>query len=483
MVRRLSRFFVLGMIGAMLFGCASAKLKLDLAIYKEDPLRVEIVTANDIGKAQENIKGLSGTIEGIARFRTDLAQGMFNVYGKYRLVAGQLRASNYTEADLASDLSILKSYLDEFKRYMEDTQVLCNTNLQTTLGWLKKYGELLPATLGDTGTSATTETMIRKNRVLKATRQAMNDLQRSLSSLSGPSDTKFEKTLQSLWPKTFARIESDQLKIWMDKSGNKAVLDELCTKAGQVEKTLAEARKIHLVVNKDLDNIMESLKQFDSPEQLVKAGNALAKEDMLNIRPGDNSYIEQAKRFDLWSSQIERLQDPADPVWRIVTDEQNKEKWNKKFSRTFFRAEGNTSVVVVRDSPMEFRVQQGSNNPAALVQAQLQVSRAIADAAITVVGATTGVNLAALPKPGDKSTGTDEAQIKESDDLARRKAKVARAGEQRDLAIRRLSSNLRSLKEQIELTDDEQKIKRLLDVLIATLTADETVFKNKNNDK
>jgi hypothetical protein len=132
---------------------------------------------------------------------------------------------------------------------------------------------------------------------------------------------------------------------------------------------------------------------------------------------------------------------------------------------------------------MEFRVQQGSNNPAALVQAQLQVSRAIADAAITVVGATTGVNLAALPKPGDKSTGADDAQIKESDDLARRKAKVARAGEQRDLAIGRLSSNLRSLKEQIELTDDEQKIKRLLDVLIATLTADETVFKNRNSDK
>jgi len=164
----------------------------------------------------------------------------------------------------------------------------------------------------------------------------------------------------------------------------------------------------------------------------------------------------------------------------------NKEKWNVEFSRTYFRAEGNTSVVVVRDSPMEFRVQQGSNDPSALVQAQLQVSRAIADAAIAVAGATTGVSLAPLTKPADKAAGPDDALAEESEQLARLRARVEREAELREFAIKRLTANLRSIKAQIEplnTATDKIMIERLLKVLVTTLKADEMIFYPKNVDK
>ena len=228
--------------------------------------------------------------------------------------------------------------------------------------------------------------------------------------------------------------------------------------------------------------------QVTQPEQLEKIEKALMKPATVRVSLGDKSFIEQLKKFDLLGSQIERLQNPGDPVWKIVTSKENSNKWNVEFSNTYFRAEGNSSVVVVRDSPMEFRVQQGSNDPSALVQAQLQVSRAIADAAITVAGATTGVNLTALTKSGERTSSPDEALANESEQLARLKAKVEREAELREISITRLTTNLRSIRSQLEPLDpakneDKAIIERLLNSLVTTLKADEVIFKPKDADK
>ncbi|MEI8631514.1 hypothetical protein P4S72_04080 [Vibrio sp. PP-XX7] len=101
------------------------------------------------------------------------------------------------------------------------------------------------------------------------------------------------------------------------------------------------------------------------------------------------SAKEEAKIFssiDLLNSQLARLQNAGSPIWRVVADPVNEKRWNTKFSETYFKAEGEAGVVVVRDSPIQYRVQQAHNNPAALVEAQLQISRAVANTAIQIAG-------------------------------------------------------------------------------------------------
>lgn len=148
-------------------------------------------------------------------------------------------------------------------------------------------------------------------------------------------------------------------------------------------------------------------------------------------------------------SQIDRLQDAGDPVWRVITDPDNRGLWNEQVSETYFRAVGNASVVIVRDAPHDFRVQRGTNNPAALIKGQLEVARSVTSAAITVAGAAYGV------PPGAVSalTGSGEsgpATIKEGDatartaaeSLARRKATADEAARIRKVALRSLDRTL-----------------------------------------
>ncbi|MFC1825568.1 hypothetical protein ACFL9T_22890 [Thermodesulfobacteriota bacterium] len=50
MQRLIYKILVSGIILSMFIGCASSKLSLELAIYKEDPFLIEIVTTEDIDR-------------------------------------------------------------------------------------------------------------------------------------------------------------------------------------------------------------------------------------------------------------------------------------------------------------------------------------------------------------------------------------------------------------------------------------------------
>lgn len=101
---------------------------------------------------------------------------------------------------------------------------------------------------------------------------------------------------------------------------------------------------------------------------------------------------------------LDRLQDPGNPVWRILTSSYNKDNWNEKVAHSYFKAQGNSSVVVVRDSPLKFRIQQGKNDPAALIESQLAISRSIASATFSVLAATQGLSLPDQPELSEGET-------------------------------------------------------------------------------
>lgn len=121
---------------------------------------------------------------------------------------------------------------------------------------------------------------------------------------------------------------------------------------------------------------------------------------------------------------LDRLQDAADPMWRIVTQKRFDEYWNSALATNFFEAQGNSGVVVVRDSPIHYRIQRGNNNPTALVQSQLRISRALTDAAIEIAGTATGVPIK-LPNSGGSTAGqSTQAQGVEPMAIARKRKEV-----------------------------------------------------------
>jgi chaperonin cofactor prefoldin len=174
-----------------------------------------------------------------------------------------------------------------------------------------------------------------------------------------------------------------------------------------------------------------------------------------------------ALRLDL----IDRLQDPGNSVWQIITDPANVSKWNTLSPRpdkpgepvVAFHAEGNSSVVVVRHDPMNFQTHQATNNPTALVKGQLAVSNAVSKAALTIAGAAAGLP-AATPgtddsgKPKPPTTEERQAASKEAETFATRRANAEQALRERDGALRTLSLQLSTIAMNLARAGDDPKV-------------------------
>lgn len=158
-----------------------------------------------------------------------------------------------------------------------------------------------------------------------------------------------------------------------------------------------------------------------------------------------SGLVRNSSRF---SELIDRLQDSGDPVWRTVTNPANEAHWNTEITKSGFFAQGKSNVVIVRQDPMRYDIHEGTNDPVALVKAQLEVSRAVANAAINVVGAATGIKVpGGGTKPGDPASdgtaATSNAASAEA--FAQRKAKAEEQERARQNALRGLSMELNNI--------------------------------------
>jgi hypothetical protein len=275
------------------------------------------------------------------------------------------------------------------------------------------------------------------------------------------------------------------------------------------ENLLSAVRRKEL--NNELINVAKSFKQVQStlitlrPEisggvelaietnQTLNLVNSMMKNPTTHNFSG-NETSQMLTAVDLLNSQLDRLQVASSPAWRIVTDPKNKNKWNTEFSESYFYAEGNAGVVIVRDSPIKYRVQEASNNPAALVQAQLQVSRAVADAAIQIAGATTGAPLASLssgqndssPKPEDindqqdtETMMTKQARLKAKKVVYQRSIAAIEANI--DGFIRQLKELEPASQSDKDERNDQVKINNLKIVILQYLQAQDALMTNTVN--
>lgn len=178
--------------------------------------------------------------------------------------------------------------------------------------------------------------------------------------------------------------------------------------------------------------------------------NATAQTALAGLVRGSTQFLEQ----------IDRLQDHGNPVWRIVTDPANAGHWNALMPPlTAFYAQGKSSVAIVRHDPKRFEVHEGTNNPAALIQGQLEISRAIANAALSVAGTPSGLRL-----PGEAQQPATESEAGTASSAAaaviRRKADAEEARRVRERTIRGLELALAGIQANLAAGGNSAEVLR-----------------------
>jgi hypothetical protein len=250
---------------------------------------------------------------------------------------------------------------------------------------------------------------------------------------------------------------------------------------------LAQASK--LVSPQDVARAVEASSQ-NSPSGLLDSSVKIALEletlrtDLPESASAQTALAGLARNSSLFAELIDRLQDAGTPVWRIVSDPSNEEHWNKSPMQplTDFYAQGKSSVVFVRNDPMRFDVHDATNNPTALIKGQLEISRAVANAAISVAGAATGIP--SVPKSvGDTSggTGAPASTTTETDAataFAKRKGAADEAERLRDRQIRGLSLELTAILASLATSGSDTVSDTQKGRLDAVLTAYRSMFES-----
>ena len=209
--------------------------------------------------------------------------------------------------------------------------------------------------------------------------------------------------------------------------------------------------------------------QFSSDKQQSAAKTTSSKEKLAQLQRGQvdvdftgfkrtmplagsirEQLAEQARNTSDLYYLIDRLQDVGDPIWRTVTDPLNEHHWNKKVSKSFVQAEGNTSMVIVRDTPLHFRAHEVKNDPAALIKGQLEVVRALGDAALSVAGVKLG---ATAQLTGDDSKQQTVSLTVNTPDANAEKSKKQVAQKQKALSA--MTAQLRALLSELEELENE----------------------------
>lgn len=458
-----------------LSGCASTRLTLNLDLYTDDPTAEANLSPARVLRLRHALDTARTEAAEMTRDRLELGDRMYEVFASlHGLLAEARRAASPPSAPEADTLAILRRYRDQYHATVETKAREVTARINAAHASLDSYVQGLPAGLA--------AALARVDAVVKGVAL----VKQGLEEIAGDLGTDFEKTLVLHWPAVVASASEDNLrKVLAAKADSPEVqqLRERIQKLAATFKELADrGRRLPEPVTAALTAAV--LATTPEPAVLKRSIDAVARAATaipLHVGLGDRGLTavnELVRSTTLFFSQIDRLQDPADPVWRIVADPRNESKWNTTFSETHFYSEGNTSVVVVRDTPISFRVQRGANNPAALVQGQLQVSRALANAAVSVAGAALGAPLPRLPGQAaarDEASGATDSELEA---LLKRKAAVERLAASRAVAVRGLRQQLTLLRGQLQRVNqaDQAAVNALLAQFRSVLKAYEAVF-------
>jgi len=434
-----------------LIGCAQAKLEISTDLYSEDP---QYLTEEKIVSSLLAVTDARNAAIEMASSRKKIAEKMIGAYEAYLQLFAELMGETYNPKAQGSIVTLRsKPFLQNYQDEVEKKKKAIENLADEAVGYLSEHRQLVQL-----GSQVTSEVIEQRASSLKAARASIQNLRLLVSEFGNNWGTPFEQV--------FANTAFDKVKT--DLTNMKLKMGELDGLTLDQQNTLVEKAKLlddrfvsladelqnlGLSARSTAKNLRKDSQAYDagpSSQILAATGRAVKAFAETSLSFGINQQAKKAivtlgQSMDFYTSQIDRLQDPADPVWREITNPKNKEKWNPYFSKTYFRAEGNTSVIVVRERAGHYRVKQGQNNPAALIQGQLKISRAITSGLIDVVGAGTGAgNLSGLlPETGDAGPTGKPAK---AETIAEASAKIQAINKLRGITRTNLLSNLEKMK-------------------------------------
>jgi hypothetical protein len=449
----------------LLAGCASTQLTLNLDLYDDESAYVAPLAPGKIAALHNAMDKAEREAQEWATRRNALADQLFNAYRATLLFNSVVRTPKAKLDDLIrltdEDLKDARLALSTHQGIVTRRSAAAQKASQTARGKLTAYMQ---------AAEFYTQREPQRNRVNSLALQAealrsVNDVQSALVQLSAPINSEFENSLVKRWPSVADSLVSSPLVDLAKNPAQQQQLQDLKAQVTKLADVIREAQDDGRIGANFAEQIRSAVRGMQSDTTAMGSVAAIAhaswevsKAMQLGDR-GRTALNDLTVSTTLLHSQLDRLQDPADPMWRIVTAPQNEKKWNSTFSKTYFYSEGNNSVVVVRDSPMSFRVQQGNNNPSALVESQLHISRAVANGAIAIAGAAIGApGLPGLtPASPSSSSPAPQAADAPTDDFAIAKARNDRVAAVRAGALKNLQTNLTALRAEFSRLKDDKK--------------------------
>lgn len=449
-------------------GCASSSIRIELALYGEDPRFAEALSPEDVIQLNAALQDMVEEANQLTMDRIGLANSQFDLYATLWLfVGGELDDISELREQLERHDAAVQGAFDAFVPIVEDA-------LRKLSDYVERYKAALAVAEGQATRDASGLTPEAIEDLLieeLVPRSALNRAKLAFRKLSAPPRTDFalgrqwQSVERSLSPRTMAVIRQS---IENPARGPRPApgeferrLDALRAAARRLATRAQGLAKRHGDVFEEVSaSIDRGLRGDSEPSDMARRFiGAAARIPRLDMTSGGQDALTRVVQNSVRTlSQIDRLQDAGDPAWRVVTARENARKWNTEFSKTYFHAQGNAGVMIVRDNPMTFRVQRGYNNPAALVRGQLQVSRAVGDAAITIAGAATGVPTGALTSLGSDGApvGPSSAAVEGAQSLVERRATARKKAVARASALKILDRNLQSAERSLSRASPSQ---------------------------
>jgi hypothetical protein len=432
-----ARWVMTAVVIQTLGACAHSRLQLEVDVYRGDPLATLPLTPRQLGRIREELDDADRSIAADLIRQQDVAKRMFDIYDEYWCLHSRLRTPG-TECD-RTPLEELARLLDAHDLVLTARKMRVAALLDSARNSVSNYERLLatPALPQDSASPLSLQGARLRGQVALAAD--------SVKAFARPPDTDYQASLAEQWEFLSQTLTENQaFAAAADSKSVKTLREEVQALAVQLSATapsLAANLRKALESANGLGGLTASLKiiarQVNTLPEAASQSSAFA-----------SSLARAVVARELFDSQVDRLKDPADPVWRIVSAPENAYRWNQIFAKTWFYAEGKSDVVVVREGPLDFRVQSASNNPVALVASQLQISRAVTNATITVLRATVSPS-AAQVGAFDPGATPETVDFAAAEDMARRNARLVEVERQRAHATRTTQIQLRAIAAQL----------------------------------
>lgn len=438
----MNRLTIAVIFAIILCSCAKSTLTVSVDIFTGD-IPNNSAPRDEIDGVIAAVVKLESISDKVVSDKLDLSEAIFSAYTSYYQFATEARGSSFDLRDLSA--------FQEMKKEFEEGVYGRKTHIDNVFDQIKDETTSLINAHKDSP-----EFMDAKLRIPGLLNEQIGFI-KSLSEMTHPYveniKSSFEQDLQDL-----AAIEPQDVSIPTYNQVKTALSD------------LANAlfNRNFNVNGRVLNDMLQSLEtpSFTSFKDSFNMLSSVFAELPINLtlesRATDLAKFVQDKNFLF--SQLDRVQDFGNEDWKHIAQFMDTEGfWKREFTSTKFEAEGNSSIVLVRDSPVNFRPQQVNNDPSALIQSQLQISRATTGLALNVAGALGGFDVGSASNvdvSSDESTSTNEGQ----------KAALERRNELRQLALLTLLDNLKSIEEDLEEngSDDTERARILQRVKILT---------------